>query len=58
MDSKAGTLRELFIHELAEVRGGDPEITPKGPVWDYVCGQVYSTMACGEEYGPCASSGC
>jgi hypothetical protein len=58
MERKEGTIRELFIHELAEVRGGDPEIVSAGPVWSVICSQVYSTMACGEEYGPCAPTGC
>ena len=58
MEGKREKVRELFIHELAEVRGGDPEIVSGGPVWDYLCGQVYSTMACGEEVGPCAPTGC
>ena len=58
MERAENTRRELFIHELAEVRGGDPEIVNTGPLWSVICSQVYSTMACGEEYGPCAPSGC
>jgi hypothetical protein len=58
MDGKSEKFRELFIHELAEIRGGDPEIASGRPLWDLICGQVYTTMACGEETGPCAPTGC
>ena len=58
MDGKeGGKIRELFIHELAEIRGGDPNVSGR-PIWDYVCAHVYTTLACGEEYGPCAPTGC
>ncbi len=52
-------LRELFIDELAEIRGGDPGIAiDSDPLKDVLCRYHYTTLACGEEYGPCAPSGC
>ncbi len=46
--------RELFIEELAEVRGGTgvEEILDKLAVWQWIKEHLYTTMACGEE-GPC-----
>ena len=49
-------MRELFIEELAEVRGGEtgPDIVEKLSTWIGLNEnlEIYSTMACGEE-GPC-----
>jgi hypothetical protein len=50
------TTRELFIEELAEVRGGrslDDGFRPLTDIeWLNEHFEIYSTMACGEE-GPC-----
>jgi hypothetical protein len=52
--AEKATFRELFIDELADIRGGEPvcciSMDP--------CKYHYTTLACGEEYGPCAPSGC
>ncbi len=49
-------MRELFIEELAEVRGGYAEVDASEPLtdidWLNEHLYIYSTMACGEE-GPC-----
>ena len=47
-------MRELFIEELAEVRGGLEDQATKTTEIDWLNEHlvVYSTMACGEE-GPC-----
>lgn len=48
-------MRELFIEELAEVRGGvNPidEILDRLDTWQWIKERLYTTMACGEE-GPC-----
>lgn len=49
-------MRELFIEELAEVKGGQGlnEVVEKLSTWAglYENIEIYSTMACGEE-GPC-----
>ncbi len=58
MGDERGTFRELFIDELAEIRGGDPEIVSGPGLRELLCAQHYTTLACGEEYGPCAPSGC
>jgi hypothetical protein len=50
--------RELFIDELAEIRGGDPDIAGLRPLDELICMFHNTTMACGEETGPCAPSGC
>lgn len=51
--------RELLVEELAEIRGGDPEIgITTDPLKDLLCAFHNTTMACGEESGPCAPSGC
>ena len=55
MDRK-DAVRELFIEELAEVRGGLVTNDGSGPLtdidWLNEHIYIYSTMACGEE-GPC-----
>ncbi|HEX2058723.1 MAG TPA: hypothetical protein VHI71_10170 [Actinomycetota bacterium] len=45
MDGKERVIRELFIDELADVRGGDVRPLP--------CPWV-TTLACGEEQFPCS----
>lgn len=50
--------RELFIDELAEVRGGDPGLVSGDPLQTALCALYMTTMACGEETGPCAPTGC
>lgn len=57
MDERSQWFRELFIDELAEIRGGDPEIS-RDPLRDLLCAHHYTTLACGEETGPCAPTGC
>ena len=57
MTTPAG-FRELFIDELAEVRGGEPGIVSWDPLQRLICSLNNTTMACGEESGPCAPSGC
>ena len=39
-------MRELFIEELAEIKGG---ADPIGPLRDWVRQQLVTTTACGEE---------
>ncbi|MDQ3957362.1 MAG: hypothetical protein M3273_03470 [Actinomycetota bacterium] len=58
MDGTGGKFRRLFIEELAEIRGGNPELADMRPLEEIICGQMYTTLACGEESGPCAPSGC
>ncbi|MDQ3915316.1 MAG: hypothetical protein M3323_08315 [Actinomycetota bacterium] len=58
MDTDRKWFRELFIEELAEITGGDPDIVSVRPLKDYLCAHHYTTLACGEETGPCAPSGC
>lgn len=58
MVEKPKGFRELFIDELAEVRGGDPDIVSCDPLQANLCALFATTMACGEESGPCAPSGC
>lgn len=58
MAAKPKGYRELFVEELAEVRGGDPEIFSGDPLQRALCALHNTTMACGEETGPCAPSGC
>ena len=55
---KPAGFRELFIDELAEVRGGEPGIVSSDPLQKLICSLQSTTMACGEETGPCAPSGC
>jgi hypothetical protein len=50
--------RELFIDELADVRGGEPLAVTNDPLKDLLCRFHHTTLACGEETGPCAPSGC
>lgn len=57
MNDKSENFRELFIHELAEVTAGGPEVSGR-PLEDLICRFFHTTMACGEESGPCAPSGC
>jgi hypothetical protein len=57
MDERSGRFRELFIDELAEIRGGDPDIVSVD-LRELLCRHHYTTLACGEETGPCAPSGC
>ncbi len=57
MGEKPKGFRELFIDELAEVRGGDHLPFSLDPQLG-ICSLFYTTMACGEETGPCAPSGC
>lgn len=47
-------MRELFIEELAEVKGGTgvEEILDQLAVWRKIKELLYTTHACGEE-GPC-----
>ena len=56
--AKPAGFRELFIDELAEVRGGEPGIISSDPLRRLICALHNTTMACGEESGPCAPSGC
>lgn len=47
-DKDAPVVRELFIEELAEIRGGGPRdhiVDPESGI----CDKFISTMACGEE---------
>ena len=57
MSEVRAKIRELFVEELAEVRGGDPSVQGR-PLEDVLCRFVYTTLACGEETGPCAPTGC
>ena len=54
MEDRKPVLRELFIEELAEVRGGvDPiEKISSSVSWERIKELFYTTHACGEE-GPC-----
>lgn len=54
MERKDAPARELFIEELAEVKGGTgvEEILDKLAVWQWIKEHLYTTLACGEE-GPC-----
>ncbi len=50
-----GRMRELFIEELAEVKGGvNPieQVLDKLALWQKIKENLYTTLACGEE-GPC-----
>ena len=46
-------MRELFIEELAEVKGGQgvEEVLDKFALWHWIKERLITTMACGEE-GP------
>ncbi len=50
MERKDPAVRELFIEELAEVRGGSHPLDKLG-IWQWLKEQLVTTMACGEE-GP------
>ncbi|MDQ3915916.1 MAG: hypothetical protein M3323_11425 [Actinomycetota bacterium] len=50
MERKDPAVRELFIEELAEVRGGSNPLDKLG-IWQWLKEQLVTTMACGEE-GP------
>lgn len=58
MGDKRQVIRELFVEELAEVRGGDPATFSGDPLQRLLCSLHNTTMACGEETGPCAPTGC
>lgn len=47
-------MRELFIEELAEAKGGQgvDEVLDKLALWHWIKENLYTTHACGEE-GPC-----
>jgi hypothetical protein len=47
-------MRELFIEELAEVRGGQTidDILDASGIWQWIQERLYTTLACGEE-GSC-----
>lgn len=54
-DTNGAELRELFVEELAEIKGGGPEdlVNPSPELG--VCQHWLTTQACGEEGPPCPS---
>ncbi len=53
---KPKRFRELFVEELAEVRGGEPDIALLDPLKPNLCAH-YTTMARGEEKATARPSG-
>ena len=51
MSDKKVLFRELFIEELAEVRGGAQDGPDLNELKQWIREQLYTTYACGEE-GP------
>jgi hypothetical protein len=51
MESNDAPIRELFVEELAEIKGGYDPLEKLG-IWQWINEHLYTTLACGEE-GPC-----